>query len=132
MLAAEGRLGGVCLSVIEPSSGCTFVELFHLGGLILTVILGESSVLRRLGEESGVRLWLYLCDDRSGVIVCEPPKGKNDERCRNFGAGSDNGATPPFLLPPCVGVPRPGVLFPAANFFANLRNGEIDRESVLD
>lgn len=59
----EGRRGD-CLIVAERSSPSTLVELFHAGRL-LRVAFASAPLLD--GEESGVRLELYLWDGRSGV-----------------------------------------------------------------
>ena len=59
----EGRRGD-CLMVADRSSASTLVELFH-AGRILRGAFPSAPFLD--GEESGVRLELYLWEGRSGV-----------------------------------------------------------------
>ena len=87
----EGRRGD-CLIVPDRSSCCTLVELFQAGRL-LRVAFPSAPLLD--GEESGVRLELYLWEGRSGVtgVGGWPPfmKWNMDDRCRRMRVGSDEG-----------------------------------------
>jgi hypothetical protein len=132
-----GRFGGVPFTVNERSSCSTLVELFHrclLLGRPLTVEF--ISTLAALGDDSGVRLWLYLWLGRSGVTGVGGwllRKEVNKEvRCRRIvwvvGTGSEDGVR--LSLFTVRGVTGDGREVPVI-LRANLRNGEMDRESVL-
>jgi hypothetical protein len=130
----DGRLGGVAFKVAARSSDEIFVELFHgcFTGRILTV--GESAPsLVSLGDDSGVKLWLYLWPGRSGVIGVGGwlPRNENiDDRWRRIvGAGSEEGSREKTLVTE-RGVTGTVVCFPEI-FLANLRNGDIDLEIVF-
>jgi hypothetical protein len=140
LLPGKGGTGGISLAENEwlrcvalarfrgalivgtPSSGSSFVELFHLGALTLTPC--SSTTRRTEGDDSGVKLWLCLCRDRSGVIVfvIELARGNREARCLSFGAGSEAGSGLSTFDE--VGV----VLPPLLNRLASFRNGDIDRD----
>lgn len=93
-----GRFGGVGLMVATGSGASTFVELFHgcLSIFSFTVEFESSIRSRRLeaGEDSGVRLWLYLCpfSGVSGAPLVDRLNAKIEVRCRrNVLTGSDDG-----------------------------------------
>lgn len=95
---AFGRLGGVGLMVAVTSGDSTFVELFHgcFNVFGFTVEFGSSIRSRRLeaGEDSGVRLWLYLCpfSGVSGVPLTVRLNANIEVRCRrSVLKGSDEG-----------------------------------------
>lgn len=91
-----GRFGVVGLMVDAPSGDSTFVELFHgcFDDFCFTVEFGSTSSKRLAGEESGVRLWLYLCPF-SGVSGAPLPvllSVNIEVRCRrSIFTGSDEG-----------------------------------------
>lgn len=95
---AFGRFGGVGLMVAAGSGASTFVELFHgcLDVFSFTVEFGSSIRSRRLGagEDSGVRLRLYLCSFSgvSGAPLVDRLNANIEVRCRRRAlAGSDDG-----------------------------------------
>lgn len=134
--AVESRLGVVGLTVSVRSSSPTFVELFHRCFSCRLFTVEFASGLEILGEESGVRLWLYLCVGRSGVTGSGggfPRKENTEVRWRRIvGTGSDDGARDEFLLM-LRGVTGDGDgrVVPVI-FRANFRNGDIDLEIVLE
>lgn len=96
---AFARFGGVGLMVPAGSgASSTFVELFHgcLSDFSFTVEFGSSIRSRRLeaGEDSGVRLWLYLCpfSGVSGAPLVDRLNANIEVRCRRSNlTGSDDG-----------------------------------------
>lgn len=95
---AFDRFGGVGLMVAAGSGASTFVELFHgcFSNFSFTVAFGSSIRSRRLeaGEESGVRLWLYLCpfSGVSGAPLVDRLNANIEVRCRrSVLVGSDEG-----------------------------------------
>lgn len=84
--------------VAAGSGASTFVELFHgcLSIFSFTVEFGSSIRSRRLeaGEDSGVRLWLYLCpfSGVSGAPLVDRLNANIEVRCRrSVLTGSDDG-----------------------------------------
>lgn len=137
--AAEGdRLDGVPFIVRDLSSGSTLVELFHTGlrGPLLLPTEVVSSFESVPGEDSGVRLWLYLCTGCSGVeggLVLFP---RTDEKKDDlwfflpFMGGSEEGVRNNlFLLPTERGEVDERVL--PVNLRANIRRGDMDSEILL-
>lgn len=117
------------------ASGSTFVELFQ-GDLfrVLPPLFLESTRAFR-GDESGVRLWLYLWEGRSGVIGVVGPRRdvKRDVFCRRRGTGSEEGARAPLFLFIESGVTGDtGDLALPVNLLANFLKGDIDLDIVLE
>lgn len=138
--AAEGdRLGGVPFIVRDLSSGSTFVELFHTGFrdplLLPTEVV--SSFESVPGEDSGVRLWLYLCTGRSGVeggglVLFPRTEEKKDDLWffLPFIGGSEEGVRNNlFLLPTDRGELDERLL--PVNLRANIRKGDTASEILL-
>lgn len=134
--ADGGRLGGVALMVRALSSGSTFVELFHagFGGPLLFPTEFVSSLGSVLGEDSGVRLWLYLCTGRSGVegVLAFPRTDANRDDFwlfLLFGGGSEEGVRVNLFLVTERGVTE--ARGPPVSLRANIRRGDIDSDIVL-
>src|ERR1700733_7286304 len=117
------------------SSEATFVELFHFCLLVpsLFFTVKSTSCLLALGGDSGVMLWLYLCPGRSGVTgpgASFPRKLKTD--CR-WGVllviGAEDGSRDKAFM---GGRGVPGADGLPVIFRANLRNGDMDLDNVLD
>lgn len=112
----------------------TLVELFHLclDGVGLPLTVESPSSFLELGEDSGVRLWVYLWpfSGVTGVGGWLPRKWKSDCRWRTlFGRGSEDG----FRETAFIG--GKGVAGGAGDlpviFLANFRKGDIDLDMVL-
>jgi hypothetical protein len=141
--AADGdRLGGVAFTVDVRSSESTFVELFQrcfIGAEAEAVWVLELYTFVPRGEESGVRLRLYLCAGRSGVVGVGVAPDRNppniDVRlrralfCELLGGGSDDGVRERLFLLIDNGVTVLAVV--PVILRANFLKGEIEREIVL-
>lgn len=135
--AWDTRLGVDLTVPFRVPSSSTLVEIFHFGRLILSVwLILISPAPPRNGDESGVRLWLCLCPDLSGVKGEDSLLNRlnSDDRWRRVRVGSEEGVCSiigsSFGTTGVAGTEETGDLAPLAIFRASLRNGEVAREMV--